>query len=74
MADSCMFKHSIYHGCGRKGHIRKVCKSSRQQYRTQKPYQHKNKDEHYINIEQEEEHWNDVEQTEEEVDNNLSIV
>ena len=71
-ADNCMFKNSVCHCCSRKGHIRKVCKSSRQQYRTHKSYPQK-KDEHYVDLDQEEEHWIDVEQTEEEVDNDLSI-
>ena len=68
-----MFKHLICHSCDKKGHIRKACKSSKQQYKTQKPYQH-NRDGHYVDLDQDDEHWVNVEQIEEEVDNDLSIL
>jgi len=69
-----MFKHSICHSCGKKGHIRKACKSSKQPYKTHRPYQH-SREGHYVDLDQEEEHWINVEQTEEpEVDNDLSIL
>ena len=71
-ADSCMFKHSICHGCGKKGHIRKVCRSTKQPHKGYKPV-HQNKEGHYVDLDQEEEHWIDVAQTEEEVDNDFSI-
>ena len=72
-ADNCMFKHSVCHGCGRKDHIRKVCKSSRQPYKSHKSYQ-QSKEGHYVDLDQEEEHWIDVDQREGVVDNDLNIL
>jgi len=51
-ADNCMFKHSVCHGCGKKGYIRKVCRSSRQPHKAYKPVQ-QNKEGHYVDLDQE---------------------
>ena len=67
-----MFKQSICHGSGLKGHKRKVCRSTRQPSKSHKQYQ-QSKVGHWVDLDQEEEHWIDVDQRRETVDNEIGV-